>query len=69
MPEFWQFPTVSMGLGPMMAIFQARFVRYLEHRGMVKPSDRKVWCFLGDGEMDEPESMGALTMPVRERPR
>ena len=66
MPEFWQFPTVSMGLGPMMAIFQARFVRYLEHRGMVKPSDRKVWCFLGDGEMDEPESMGALTMPVRE---
>ncbi|MBS0373346.1 MAG: pyruvate dehydrogenase (acetyl-transferring), homodimeric type [Proteobacteria bacterium] len=67
MPEFWQFPTVSMGLGPMMAIFQARFQRYLEHRGMVKASDRKIWCFLGDGEMDEPESMGALTMPVRER--
>ena len=66
MPEFWQFPTVSMGLGPMMAIFQARFVRYLEHRGQAKPSDRKVWAFLGDGEMDEPESMGALTMPVRE---
>jgi pyruvate dehydrogenase E1 component len=66
MPDFWQFPTVSMGLGPMMAIFQARFVRYLEHRGFVKPSDRKVWAFLGDGEMDEPESMGALTMPVRE---
>ena len=66
MPDFWQFPTVSMGLGPMMAIFQARFVRYLEHRGIVKPSDRKVWCFLGDGEMDEPESMGAITMPVRE---
>ena len=66
MPDFWQFPTVSMGLGPMMAIFQARFIRYLEHRGLVKPSDRKVWCFLGDGEMDEPESMGALTMPVRE---
>ena len=66
MPQFWQFPTVSMGLGAMMAIFQARFIRYLEHRGMVKPSDRKVWCFLGDGEMDEPESMGALTMPVRE---
>jgi pyruvate dehydrogenase E1 component len=66
MPDFWQFPTVSMGLGPMMAIFQARFVRYLEHRGQVKPSDRKVWAFLGDGEMDEPESMGALTMPVRE---
>jgi pyruvate dehydrogenase E1 component len=66
MPDFWQFPTVSMGLGPMMAIFQARFVRYLEHRGLVQPSDRKVWAFLGDGEMDEPESMGALTMPVRE---
>jgi pyruvate dehydrogenase E1 component len=66
MPEFWQFPTVSMGLGPMMAIFQARFTRYLEHRGLVKPSDQKVWAFLGDGEMDEPESMGALTMPVRE---
>ena len=67
MPDFWQFPTVSMGLGPMMAIFQARFQRYLEHRGIVKPSDRRVWCFLGDGEMDEPESMGAITMPVREK--
>ena len=67
MPDFWQFPTVSMGLGPMMAIFQARFLPYLEHRGIVAPSDRKVWAFLGDGEMDEPESMGALTMPVREK--
>ena len=67
MPDFWQFPTVSMGLGPMQAIFQARFQRYMEHRGLVKPSDRKVWAFLGDGEMDEPESMGALTMPVREK--
>ncbi|MGD9597656.1 MAG: pyruvate dehydrogenase (acetyl-transferring), homodimeric type [Steroidobacteraceae bacterium] len=67
MPDFWQYPTVSMGLGPMQAIFQARFTRYLEHRGLVKPSDRKVWAFLGDGEMDEPESMGALTMPVREQ--
>ena len=66
MPNFWQFPTVSMGLGPMMAIYQARFIRYMEHRGMVTPSDRKVWAFLGDGEMDEPESMGAITMPVRE---
>ena len=66
MPEFWQFPTVSMGLGPMMAIYQARFMRYLENREMVAPSDRKIWCFLGDGEMDEPESMGAITMPVRE---
>ena len=67
MPDFWQFPTVSMGLGAMMAMFQARFIRYLEHRGLAKPSDRKVWCFIGDGEMDEPESMGALTMPVREK--
>ena len=67
MPDFWQFPTVSMGLGPMNAIFQARFIRYLEHRGLIPDSDRKVWCFLGDGEMDEPESMGALTMPVREK--
>jgi pyruvate dehydrogenase E1 component len=66
MPDFWQFPTVSMGLGPMMAIYQARFIRYLENRGLVAPSDRKVWAFCGDGEMDEPESMGALTMPVRE---
>jgi pyruvate dehydrogenase E1 component len=66
MPDFWQFPTVSMGLGPMMAIYQARFMRYLENREMIPPSDRKVWCFLGDGEMDEPESMGAITMPVRE---
>ena len=66
MPDFWQFPTVSMGLGPMMAIYQARFMRYLENREMIQPSDRKIWCFLGDGEMDEPESMGAITMPVRE---
>ena len=67
MPDFWQFPTVSMGLGPMMAIYQARFTRYLEHRGLVPVTDRKVWAFCGDGEMDEPESMGALTMPVREQ--
>ena len=66
MPDFWQFPTVSMGLGPMMAIYQARFMRYLENRELTQPSDRKIWCFLGDGEMDEPESMGAITMPVRE---
>jgi pyruvate dehydrogenase E1 component len=66
MPDFWQFPTVSMGLGPMMAIYQARFMRYMEHRELIPPSDRKVWAFLGDGEMDEPESMGAITMPVRE---
>jgi pyruvate dehydrogenase E1 component len=67
MPDFWQFPTVSMGLGPMMAIYQARFQRYLEHRGIVQPEDRRVWCFLGDGEMDEPESLGAITMAVREK--
>jgi pyruvate dehydrogenase E1 component len=67
MPDFWQFPTVSMGLGPMQGIYQARFIRYLENRGIVPVSDRKVWCFLGDGEMDEPESMGALTLPVREK--
>jgi pyruvate dehydrogenase E1 component len=66
MPDFWQFPTVSMGLGPMMAIYQARFMRYMENRELIPRSDRKVWAFLGDGEMDEPESMGAITMPVRE---
>jgi pyruvate dehydrogenase E1 component len=66
MPDFWQFPTVSMGLGPMMAIYQARFMRYLENRGLAETAGRKVWAFLGDGEMDEPESMGAITMPVRE---
>src|SRR5271154_2001277 len=67
MPGFWPFPTVSMGLGPMMGIYQARFMRYMEHRGLMPESDRKVWVFCGDGEMDEPESMGALTMPVREQ--
>ena len=67
MPEFWQFPTVSMGLGPMMAIYQARFMRYLQHREILPEQDRKIWCFLGDGEMDEAESMGAITMPVREK--
>src|SRR6187431_1616500 len=67
MPNFWQFPTVSMGLGPMMAIYQARFQRYMENRGLTPETDRKVWAFLGDGEMDEPESMGALTLPVREK--
>jgi pyruvate dehydrogenase E1 component len=60
MPEFWQFPTVSMGLAPMMSIYQARFARYLENRGLKKPSDQKIWAFLGDGEMDEPESRGLI---------
>ncbi len=66
MPEFWQFPTVSMGLGPLCAIYQARFMSYLHHRGLIDRGDRKVWCFLGDGEMDEPESLGALSIAARE---
>jgi pyruvate dehydrogenase E1 component len=67
MPDFWEFPTVSMGLGPIMAIYQARFNRYLEDRGLKKPSDSKVWAFLGDGETDEPESLGAITLASREK--
>ncbi len=67
MPDFWQFPTVSMGLSPMMGIYQARFLRYLENRGLANTAGRKVWCFLGDGETDEPESLGAISLPVRER--
>ena len=67
MPDFWQFPTVSMGLGPIMAVHQAHFMRYMENRGLVKPSDRKVWAFMGDGEMDEPESMGAIDLAAREK--
>ena len=67
MPDFWQFPTVSMGLGPIMAIYQARFIRYLENRGISKPTDRKVWAFMGDGEMDEPEAMGAIGLAAREK--
>ena len=66
MPNFWQFPTVSMGLGPIMAIYQARFMRYLENRGLLPTSSRKIWAFMGDGEMDEPESMGALSLASRE---
>ncbi len=67
MPEFWQFPTVSMGLGPLMAIYQARFMKYLAARDVVDPGDRKVWAFMGDGEMDEPESMGAISLAGREK--
>jgi len=67
MPKFWQFPTVSMGLGPIMAIYQARFMHYLHDRGLMENHNRKVWAFLGDGEMDEPESMGALTLASREK--
>jgi pyruvate dehydrogenase E1 component len=67
MPEFWEYPTVSMGLGPIMAIYQSRFIRYLEDRGLKKPSNSKVWAFLGDGECDEPEALGAITLPAREK--
>ncbi|MFI4888255.1 MAG: pyruvate dehydrogenase (acetyl-transferring), homodimeric type [Burkholderiales bacterium] len=66
MPDFWQFPTVSMGLGPLMAIYQARFMKYMRDRGLADTDGRKVWCFCGDGEMDEPESMGAIGMASRE---
>ncbi|MCP9760367.1 pyruvate dehydrogenase (acetyl-transferring), homodimeric type [Aquitalea sp. S1-19] len=66
MPDFWQFPTVSMGLGPLMAIYQARFLKYLESRGLARTPGRKVWCFCGDGEMDEPESLGAIALAARE---
>ncbi len=66
MPNFWQFPTVSMGIGPMLAIYQARFMKYLINRGLIKDEGRKVWAFLGDGEMDEPESMGAIGLAARE---
>ncbi len=66
MPDFWQFPTGSMGIGPMNAIYQARFMRYLEHRGIADTSERRVWGVFGDGEMDEPESIGALTLAARE---
>lgn len=67
MPHYWQFPTVSMGLGPLQAIYQARFLRYLEARSLSKTNDRHVWCFCGDGEMDEPESLGALSIAAREK--
>jgi pyruvate dehydrogenase E1 component len=66
MPNFWQFPTVSMGLGPMMAIYQARFMRYLQSRGFIPKNRARVWAFLGDGEMDEPESLGAISLAARE---
>ncbi len=67
MPEYWQVPTVSMGLGPIQAIYQAQFWKYLEHRGLMPKSDRKIWCFLGDGETDEPESLGAISLAGREK--
>ena len=67
MPDFWQFPTVSMGLGPLMAIYQARFLKYLQGRGLAETAQRKVWAFMGDGEMDEPESLGAISLAGREK--
>ncbi len=67
MPDFWQFPTVSMGLGPICAIYQARFLKYLHHRGVAKTDNRQVWAFLGDGETDEPESLGAIALAGREK--
>ena len=67
MPDFWEFPTVSMGLGPIQSIYQARFMRYLEDRGLKRPADSKVWAFLGDGETDEPEALGAITLAAREK--
>lgn len=66
MPNFWQFPTVSLGLGPLCAIYQANFMRYLENRGIIPLTPRKIWCFIGDGETDEPETLGALTLAARE---
>lgn len=66
MPEYWQFPTVSMGLGPIMSIYQAHIQKYLMNRGLIKEEDRKVWAYLGDGEMDEPESLGAISLAGRE---
>ncbi len=67
MPSYWQFPTVSMGLGPLQAIYQAKMQRYLEARNLILKSDKKIWCFCGDGEMDEPESLGAITVASREK--
>ncbi|MGF1642629.1 MAG: pyruvate dehydrogenase (acetyl-transferring), homodimeric type [Thiotrichales bacterium] len=67
MPELWQFPTVSMGLGPIKAIYQARFMKYLQDRGLADTRDRKVWCFIGDGEVDEPETLGAISLAAREK--
>src|SRR3978361_503575 len=67
MKDFWQIPTVSIGLGPINSIYQARFMRYLENRKLIPETPRKVWAFLGDGEMDEPESTGAIGVAVREK--
>ena len=67
MPDFWQFPTVSMGLGPIQSIYQARFLKYMQDRGLADTRDRRVWCFIGDGEVDEPETLGAISLAAREK--
>ena len=67
MPDYWQFPSVSMGLGPIMSIYQARFTKYLINRGLIKNQDRKIWTFIGDGETDEPETLGAIGLAAREK--
>ena len=67
MPDYWQFPTVSMGLGPIKSIYQARFMKYLQHRKLADTKDRRVWCFVGDGESDEPETLGAISLAGREK--
>src|SRR5882757_2193868 len=67
MPDFWNFPTVSMGIGPLNAIYQARFMRYLEHRGLIPATERRVWAFVGDGETDEVDSLGAISLGAREK--
>ena len=67
MPDFWRFPTVSMGIGPLNAIYQARFMRYLENRSLIQKTERKIWAFVGDGETDEVDTLGALTVASREK--
>ena len=67
MPEFWEYPTVSMGLGPLNSIYHARYLRYLHNRRIDDTSGTRVWCFIGDGEVDEPETLGALTLPARDQ--
>ena len=66
MPDFWEFPTVSMGLGPINSIYHARFNKYLENRGLDETSNSRVWCFIGDGETDEPETLGSISLAARE---
>ena len=69
MPDFWQFPTVSMGIGPLNAIYQARFMKYLENRNLIEKTDRKVWAFVGDGETDEVDTLGAISLRLAGKTR